>query len=81
MAQDAVGRHGGTMTARGRDQLPRSQPDQCGLHGAFGKARFIRDHAQTCPDRPPALTRGAAIKKQKYEKRSRLLIVPDQVPH
>lgn len=57
------------------------QPVKSTLHRTFGKTRFLRNYAQTCPDRPPALTGGAAIKKYKDEKRGRLLIMPDKVTH
>ncbi len=79
MAQNTMRRHGRAMTARRRDQLTGLQPDERALHGAFGKARLIGDHAQARPDRLPALSHGAAIEKHEYEKSGWLLIMSDKV--
>ena len=76
-----MGRHGGAMIARCLYELAELQGHECGLHRTFGKPGFVGQHAQACFDRLPALTSGAAGKKQIDEERGRLLIVSDDIAH
>jgi hypothetical protein len=51
------------------------------LHCAFGKARFVGQHAQTGFDRLPVLAGSAAGKIKVNEEGRRLLIMPDDIAH
>ena len=74
-------RHGGPVRARGFYQLPILQLHDGTLHGAFGQAGFIGQHAQAGFDRLPVLACSAAGKIKVNQKGSRLLIMPDDIAH
>ena len=69
------------MRAGGFYQLPVLQFRDRSLHGAFGKAGFIGQHAQAGFDRLPVLAGGAGGKIEVNQEGSRLLIVPDDIAH
>jgi hypothetical protein len=81
MSQDAMSWNRSAMGTGCLQQFATMQPDQCGLDRAFGKSRFVGNHAQACFDRLPALTRRAAKERQINEERGRVLIVSDDIAH
>ena len=69
------------MSVRRLYQLAEVQRRKRALHGAFGQAGFIGQHAQAGIDRLPALASGAPGKIKIDEKCRRLLIVSDDIAH
>jgi len=76
-----MGRHRSPMSVRRLYQLAEVQRRKRALHGAFGQAGFIGQHAQTGFDRLPVLACSAASKIRVNQKGSRLLIMPDDIAH
>jgi ABC-type phosphonate transport system ATPase subunit len=69
------------MSARRLYQLAEVQRRKRALHGAFGQAGFIGQHARAGFDRLPVLAGGAAGKKEINQEGRRLLIMPDDIAH
>ena len=76
-----MGRHRSPMSVRRLYQLAEVQRRKRALHGAFGQAGFIGQHAQAGFDRLPVLACSAAGKIKVNQKGSRLLIMPDDIAH
>jgi len=69
------------MSARCLHQLAEMQRGKSALHGTFGQADFIGQHAQTGIDRSPALASGASRKIKIDQECRRLLIMSDDIAH
>ncbi len=76
-----MGRHRSPMSARRLYQLAEVQRRKRALHGAFGQAGFIGQHAEAGFDRLPVLAGGAAGKVEINQEGRRLLIMPDDIAH
>ena len=76
-----MGRDRGGMSARCLHQLAEMQRGKSALHGTFGQADFIGQHAQTGIDRSPVLASGASGKIKIDQECRRLLIVSDDIAH
>jgi hypothetical protein len=74
-------RDGGGVTTRSFDELAVTQFFERGLNGAFGEAGCFREHTQTRGDRFPFSANSLSVEIKVNEKRGRLAIVADDVPH
>jgi hypothetical protein len=76
-----MGRYCGAMGTRCLHQLAEVQRRKRTLHGAFGQAGFIGQHAQAGFDRSPTLASGTPGKIKIDEECRWLLIVADNITH